>query len=101
MLCLWRPTFNHVRRSLDGFTSTIAPIRAAVRAPSRTKFFRKFFMISLLCTANRERRCVEPIPPMEMVRQSCGRSNGTDATRCFIRLAPVLPVNAAPHMERP
>ena len=33
MLCLWRPTFNHVRRSLDGFTSTIAPIRAAVRAP--------------------------------------------------------------------
>ena len=27
MLCLWQPTFNHVRRSLDGFTSMTAPIR--------------------------------------------------------------------------
>lgn len=30
MLCLWQPTFNHMRRSLDGFTSRLAPIRAAV-----------------------------------------------------------------------
>ena len=38
MLCLWQPTFNHMRRSLDGFTSRLAPIRAAVRAttPKRT-----------------------------------------------------------------
>ena len=34
MLCLWQPTFNHMRRSLDGFTSRLAPIRAAVRAPA-------------------------------------------------------------------
>lgn len=27
MLCLWRRTFNHMRRSLDGFTSMTAPIR--------------------------------------------------------------------------
>ena len=27
MLCLWQPTFNHMRRSLDGFTSMTAPIR--------------------------------------------------------------------------
>ena len=36
MLCLWQPTFNHMRRSLDGFTSTIAPIRGAVRATAST-----------------------------------------------------------------
>jgi hypothetical protein len=36
MLCLWPPTFNHVRRSLDGFTSMTAPIRGAVRAPFRS-----------------------------------------------------------------
>ena len=36
MLCLWQPTFNHMRRSLDGFTSRLAPIRAAVRASSRS-----------------------------------------------------------------
>ena len=35
MLCLWQPTFNHMRRSLDGFTSRLAPIRAAVRASLR------------------------------------------------------------------
>ena len=27
MLCLWRPTFNQARRSLDGFTSMTAQIR--------------------------------------------------------------------------
>ena len=32
MLCLWPRTFNHVRRSPDGFTSRLAPIRGAVRA---------------------------------------------------------------------
>lgn len=36
MLCLWPPTFNQARRSLDGFTSTKAPIHAVVRAAART-----------------------------------------------------------------
>lgn len=31
MLCLWRRTFNHMRRSLDGFTSMTAPIRDSGR----------------------------------------------------------------------
>ncbi|MCM3421283.1 hypothetical protein, partial [Sphingopyxis alaskensis] len=35
MLCLWRLTFNQERRSLDGFTSTKAPIHAVVRATAR------------------------------------------------------------------
>jgi hypothetical protein len=35
MLCLWRLTYNQERRSLDGFTSTKAPIHAVVRAPFR------------------------------------------------------------------
>jgi hypothetical protein len=30
MLCLWRLTFNQERRSLDGFTMRLAPIRGAV-----------------------------------------------------------------------
>ena len=34
MLCLWPRTFNHVRHSLDGFTSRPAPIHAVVRAPA-------------------------------------------------------------------
>lgn len=39
MLCLWPRTFNHMRRSLDGFTSRLAPIRGAVRASAKfTKY---------------------------------------------------------------